>query len=416
MRKRIIRPMNRRLAAVVLIPFLLLSIAAVGVSSAAAAELSTRLGLPGMVDAAAHYELPFPAKPVPSNTVWLCKPGIPDNPCSGDLTSTVIEAGGAARVERSSVSAAPAIDCFYVYPTVSLQKSVNATLKIDPEERKVAQAEAARFSQVCNVYAPMYPQLTKMAIDDPQHISVSGAVSAYEGVWKAFLDYMAHYNRGRGIVFIGHSQGAFMLSLLLQAEVDSEPAVRSRLISALLPGGNITVRSGSQAGGEFQNIPACASADQLGCVVAYSTYSSTPPEDALFGRVDSPINPFHPDSPGALRVLCVNPSALAGGTGQLVSYLPTADLTSLLGSAAKRVRAAATPFVSYPGEYSAHCETDGPATWLQVDRTRQPGDTRPDLSAVANRTWGLHMVDVSIALGNLVDLVRSESVAYSRPH
>ncbi len=54
----------------------------------------------------------------------------------------------------------PPIDCFYVYPTVSGQPGPNADLTIDPEETAVAETQASRFSQVCRVYAPMYPQLT----------------------------------------------------------------------------------------------------------------------------------------------------------------------------------------------------------------------------------------------------------------
>jgi len=47
-------------------------------------------------------------------------------------------------------------------------EGTNANLKIDAEERAIAVAQAAQFSQVCNVYAPMYPQLTKAAIAKPR--------------------------------------------------------------------------------------------------------------------------------------------------------------------------------------------------------------------------------------------------------
>ncbi len=265
---------------------------------------------------------------------------------------------------------------------MSLQKTVNANLRIEPEERNVAKAEASRFSQVCKVYAPMYPQLTKAAIDDPGHISVNGFLDAYEAIWKAFLDYKDHYNHGRGIVFIGHSQGAFLLSMLLQAEVDTEPQMMDRFVSALLPGGNITVQAGKNTGGDFRNIPACDKEDQIGCVVAYSSFASTPNEDSLFGRVNSPINPFRQDTPTKLSVLCVNPAAPAGGVGALMPYLPTGNLNSLLGAGAWPSLNAGTPFVAYPDEFSARCETDGDATWLQVDKTNARAPARLRLSDV----------------------------------
>jgi hypothetical protein len=65
-----------------------------------------------------------------------------------------------------------------------------------------------------------------------------------------------------------------------------------------------------------------------------------------------------------------------------------------------------------PGEFSAHCQTSGGATWLQIDRTKSATDHRPGVSNVGNPLWGLHVLDVNIALGNLVDLVRSEAAAF----
>ena len=57
----------------------------------------------------------------------------------------------------------------------------------------------------------------------------------------------AHYNDGRGIVFIGHSQGASILIALLKRGVDAKPAVRRRLVSALLRG---PVRRGNRGPSE----------------------------------------------------------------------------------------------------------------------------------------------------------------------
>jgi hypothetical protein len=87
-------------------------------------------------------------------------------------------------------------------------------------------------------------------------------------------------------------------------------------------------------------------------------------------------------------------------------------LSTLLGASAPSV-SASTPFIAVPGEYSAHCVSSGGATWLQIDRTTGSADHRPTVSTVSGPKWGLHTVDVNIALGNLVDLVRSESIAYS---
>jgi Protein of unknown function (DUF3089) len=52
----------------------------------------------------------------------------------------------------------------YVYPTVSGQPTGNSNLVIGPAERSVALYQAARYSENCRVYAPMYRQVTLAAL------------------------------------------------------------------------------------------------------------------------------------------------------------------------------------------------------------------------------------------------------------
>ena len=252
--------------------------------------------------------------PSTASTVWLCRPGLSDNPCTSNLTTTVVRANGSTYVQRARPARNPPIDCFYVYPTVSTQPTANANLHIDPQERAVAIAQASRFSQVCRVYAPMYPQLTLSAIS--KGIRPQSATTAYLGVLSAWNDYLAQYNKGRGVVLIGHSQGASLLIALIKREVDPSPTERHLLVSALLMGGNVTVPTGQVVGGDFAHIPACQTNAQTGCVVAYSTFSSPPPANSFFGRVGTSISALSglsPTSAAGLEVLCTNPAALVGG-------------------------------------------------------------------------------------------------------
>jgi hypothetical protein len=354
------------------------------------------------------------------STVWLCRPGLAKNPCTAPLTTTVVRANGSRSIQTARPAENPPIDCFYVYPTVSRQKTVNANLHIDPEERAVARAQASRFSQVCRVYAPMYPQLTLSAIGKGRTaIPAQGAVTAYLGVLSAWKDYMAHYNHGRGVVLIGHSQGASLLVPLMQRQIDPNAAVRRQLVSALLMGGNVTVPVGSDVGGDFQHIPACHSNAETGCVVAYSAFDQTPPADSLFGRVGTSFSArsgLTPKPTVNLQILCTNPADLAGGTGRLEPYLPTNSTPGTaasvpVGTSLAKVR---SPWVTYPNLYSAQCENADGASWLQVDDIAGPRDRRPVAKEVLGPTWGLHLVDVNIALGNLVSLVREEAAAYRR--
>jgi hypothetical protein len=348
----------------------------------------------------------------PSNTVWLCRPGLPNNPCESDLTTTVLSADGTSTVQQVPLAADPPIDCFYVYPTVSGQATQNANLSIDPEERAVALQQAARFSQVCKVYAPMYRQMTLMTITTAGQDTQAARDLAYGDVLSAWQDYMAHYNSGRGVVFIGHSQGTMMLTRLLTSEIDPDASARSHLVSALLIGGNVMVAIGQDVGGDFQNIPACRSASQTGCVVAYSSFNQPPPADSMFGRVG--VGPIGAQQDASkVEVLCVNPASPSGGTGALKLEFATAPFPGLIGQWLQSIPSAATPWAAYPGLYTAHCESSGGANWLQVDTTNVPDDTRPVVKAAPTAEWGLHLFDISLSLGNLVDLVREQATAFA---
>jgi hypothetical protein len=299
-----------------------------------------------------------------------------------------------------------------VYPTISGQPTINANRAVGLRQLAAAFAEVSRFSQTCQVYAPVYRQITLKALRHPARITRADALVAYDSVRSAFRDYLAHYNDGRGIVFIGHSQGATILTRLLQQDVDPNPSARRRLVSALLLGGNVTVHKGRSTGGDFKHIPACRSQDETGCIVAYSSFTSKPPQNSQFGRTTSdagvrllaPINP----SP-ELRIMCVNPAAPAGGRAPLDPYFPAFALRFLGGRHRLKVK---TPWVSFPGEYSARCESSGNATWLQVTYVGRH-DPRPGLAEAGDAVLGLHVLDVNIALGNLVRLVRDQAAAFT---
>jgi hypothetical protein len=264
---------------------------------AAAAALACLLAVPSIASA---------------KVKWLCGPGVKNNPCTPSLKTTVFSSfDHQLRVETPRAARKPKVDCFYVYPTVSNQSTNVATKTAAPEVRSIAVYQAARFSQVCRVFAPVYRQVTIQGLQ--RKVPASQRSLGDKDLLEAWKLYMARFNKGRGVVLIGHSQGAFRLTTLIQRQIDKRASVRRRLVSAILLGGNVTVRAGSDRGGSFQNVPACRTATQLGCVVAFSTYNQTPPPDSLFGRTSDP----------SLQVLCTNPAALGGGAVELDSIVPT---------------------------------------------------------------------------------------------
>lgn len=343
---------------------------------------------------------------------WLCRPGR-DDPCTQALASTA-QVGGATQPLRSD-SAAP-IDCFYVYPTISYDTTPNSDLVAGPEERRVAQHQLAPFGSACRLFAPMYRQVTLAAlrsrfIGTPMQ---ADSAMAYTDVRDAWQHYLANDNHGRGVVFIGHSQGARMLADLIAREIDGKP-VQRQMVSALLLGTNIAVPKSQDVGGAFKNVPLCRSASQTGCLIAYTSFraDSPPPADTLFGRIGQ--GAVGGTDPAAFRVACTNPAALAGGRGTLQPLLPVREnllgQPTTAGAWGARTSAITTPFL-LAAELSAECVEAGGASYLAVDL---PVDVPGEVSSSGQvlRNWGLHLIDANLAMGNLVQIVRQQSRSFA---
>jgi hypothetical protein len=350
-----------------------------------------------------------------AETVWLCKPGLTNNPCTSSEETTVELANGSSFIEHAQPASNPPIDCFYVYPTVSSQPTTNANLNIDPEETQIAIAQASRFSQACKVYAPIYPQLTLGAIT-ARTVTPEAAEKAYLGVLSAWKEYLANYNGGRGVVLIGHSQGALLLKQLIKEQIDPNPALRKQLVSALLLGGNVLVPKGKAVGGDFKNVPGCQIAGQTGCVVAYSSFLEEPPEGAFFGRVNSPLlgGTLTEEEAKNDEVMCVNPANLVQGNfaKPVQRYESTTPFPGALGGFFQAPKGS-TPWVSMPGQYSGLCARANGATWLQLTNTGPEGDPRELITETIGPLWGTHLEDVNAPLGNLVDLTAIQSRVFT---
>ena len=341
-----------------------------------------------------------------AGTVWLCRPGLSNDPCTASLDTTVVKASGPSSVVDVSPATRSPFDCFYVYPTVSRELSTNADLRVQNAEINVAIAQASRFSRVCRVFAPIYRQVTLVGLAAYPDLEVPSSYGdiAYDSLLAGFRDYLVKFNNGRPIVFIGHSQGAAILIKLLASSVDNDPALRKKLVLAIILGGDVEVRTGSLEGGSFQHIPACSRPDEAGCVIAYSSFPGEPPASALFGRPGQGVALQSGQADKADRqVLCVNPAALAGGAADLDSFFPSEG-------------AVPTPWVEFPGLYSARCETEGGATWLEVKKATGSLDKRPVVTEDAGADWGYHTDDVNLALGNLVVDVASAEAAWTAEH
>ena len=348
---------------------------------------------------------------------WLCRPGRQDA-CAIDHTTTVVAADGTLTKETWRADPNAPVDCFYVYPTVSTDPTPNSDMNPDPAELNVIKQQFARFASKCKPYAPMYRQVTLAGLR--RMLTPGAAVTLdqgvqYDDVKDAWNYYLKNDNRGRGVVLVAHSQGSFILNRLIRDEIDGKP-IQSKLVSAILLGTVIAVPKGKDVGGSFQHVPLCRAATQTGCIITYASFRSTipPPANTLFGRV--------PDA--NMAAACTNPAALAGGSGELHAYLDRSGRTITSTMPAKPwvtpEPPIETPWVSVPGLLTAKCASnDNASGYLEVTVHGDPTDPRVDDivgdigtggNVLAN--WGLHLIDVNLSMGNLVDIVSQQTKAY----
>jgi hypothetical protein len=360
------------------------------------------------VNTAALAQAPAPKNDYSRPETWLCRPGGQDA-CAVDLAATVIAPDG--RMTREGFvtgSLPPPIDCFYVYPTVSLDPEGNSDMTPGPEERNVVRAQFARFQSVCRPFAPLYRQFTLTALRAAtagKPLSADRTIG-YNDVLDAWNHYLKHDNNGRGVVLVGHSQGSGVLTQLIRTEIDGKP-VQSRIVSALLLGTNVAVPKGKDVGGAFKQMPLCRGNDQTGCVVTYVSFRSTipPPPESRFGRVQEQ----------GMEAGCTNPAALAGGSGELHAYLSTGTHQWVTPEAKIE-----TPFVSVPKLLTSQCVSNEKGSYLEITVHGNPGDPRADdipgdvmTAGKPNPSWGLHLIDVHEAMGNLVSIVGRQARAYA---
>jgi len=346
---------------------------------------------------------------------WVCRGDLDGDPCDGDMNATNIKRRGQTRVEKWKPAKKPKFDCFYVYPTISLDQTGNSDLvPAADEEIYVARQQAARLGSVCRVFAPVYRQITLTALLDllagrPVEIDRERAFGDVVDAWK---HYAANLNDGRGVVLIGHSQGASMLNALLQEEIDDDPAARALIVSAMLLGTSFQVPVGGDVGGDLQNMPLCHSTKDTGCIISYSSFRATapPPANSRFGV----------PAGNGLQAACTNPAALAGGKAYAHPYLPSGGRSLPILPPPPEItwvegKTVTTPFVTLPRFLETECKEKDGFVYLEVTVNGDAEDPRiDDIGGDLTPDWGLYLVDASLAMGDLVEVAKKQAKAWRK--
>lgn len=338
---------------------------------------------------------------------WICLPDR-DDLCARSLAHNELTPEGFGPREITRPAAAPAIDCFYVYPTISRDSGLNSDLNAgEGEELFVTQTQFGRFSSVCRPFAPVYRQMTMAALAlaaTGTDISRPGEI-AYGDVRAAFRDYIDNRNEGRPYVLIGHSQGSIMLQQLLAEEIEGSPA-HDLMLKAILPGWNTLVPEGETVGASFEETPACMQKGQTGCVMSWVTYDEgkPPPDNALFGL-----------APPGLSPVCTNPANPGSREWEtLDGFFFTRSTYNVPGGPITWSRTGPSPEAFVTGELAeGRCVNNGRRGYLEIRTRRAPGDVRTDrLGGEVGQMgfflagWGKHLLDMQVAQNDLLELLR----------
>ncbi len=339
-----------------------------------------------------------------SPSMWLCGGGASPDYCLEPQAATAILPDLTQTALTFGPTAEPPVDCFYVYPSVDITDPPGNVPNFSnlPDILDPVHEQAAPFSQVCKVYAPLYHQATYqsyLGANADQYLEI-----AYADVAAAFQQYLTAWNGGRDIVLVGHSQGTHMLRRLVQRVFETNPSLQKQLVVAILNGalGDITVPKGQLVGGSFQSTPLCTSDTQRGCVISVNTFAKGYEPTSTYG------SGFVIGS--TMDIACTNPAALGGGQARLTSSAfftqfqnPDLDPPQTSG--------VSTPFAVYGNLYTGQClPAANGLSFFEIDPEPLAGDTRTNPIPFDNVYYtpgvlGLHLLDFSFPMQDLIDAV-----------
>lgn len=273
--------------------------------------------------------------------MWYSRPGIgapkdparwqpPEGPAP-PVNSTNPQPAPARAALDSDSGETPAFAVFFVHPTSYIDRSAwNAPLdseEADTRARLFIKAMASPFNRAAEIWAPRYRQATFGAFLTDAPEATRAIDLAYRDVSQAFDFFLASIDPQMPIVLVGHSQGAHLITRLMQERV-AGTSLQSRIAMAYPIGWPISIAHDLPALG----LPACATAGQAGCIAAWSSFAE-PAEPRLLLERYQKIPGFDDQARGSDGILCVNPltgtiGGLAKKEANLGTLVPNEDLSS----------------------------------------------------------------------------------------
>ncbi len=200
---------------------------------------------------------------------------------------------------------------FFVHPTSYMDRAGwNAPLdsqEANDRARLFVRGLASPFNQAREIWAPRYRQATVGAFLTDAPEAQRAIDAAYADVAQAFAFFRDSVGPDMPIVLAAHSQGSLHLLRLLREQVAGQP-IQSRIAAVYAVGWPVSLERDLPA----LPLPACATAQQAGCIMSWSSYAEPADPSQLLEAYAASIG-FDGQPRGRSRILCTNP--LTGGIG-----------------------------------------------------------------------------------------------------
>lgn len=257
--------------------------------------------------------------------MWVARPGLRNDP------SHWLPAGVTPPAAKLPVAV------FFVHSTSYVARDAwNAAFDNDASNTRAAlfvQGMASPFNAAESVWAPRYRQAAVGAFLTGKPEAAQAIDLAYADVQAAFMIFVKHLRPGQPIALAGHSQGAFLLRRLMRDHVAGTP-LADRLVGAWVVGWPVSLQHDLP----LMGVPACAGADQPGCVVSWLSVAD-PAETDMLLKAYARRNGLDGGSVAGSPFLCTNPlTGTPGGKadaranlGSLVPDLVTRSGTLAVG-------------------------------------------------------------------------------------
>lgn len=215
------------------------------------------------------------------------------------------------------VAGDPPADVFFVHPTTydgggDWNAPIDHADAAERVQSVMLPNYAGPFARVGRVFAPRYRQASLYSFLTLRDDARDARAFAYNDVLAAFRHWRRTFDRGRPLILVGADQGGALVARLVVEQVKPVPGLRDRvaavyLIETVVPADEHSAQS---------LVPACASREQVGCVLAWRSADSddTGARARILDRALVWAAGGQLVNLGRRPALCVNP--LLGRTGE----------------------------------------------------------------------------------------------------